>query len=127
MEYNALAHYGILGMRWGVRRTPEQLARARGSKSRNTDNKNDSSTKKSSSEASTTKSPKDMSDDELNKTVMRLQLEKRYRELNPKTVSAGEKFVKTAVEKVVVPSVTEGTKRVLTDYIEKSLRKAIMK
>lgn len=26
---NELMHYGILGMRWGVRRTPEQLDRAR--------------------------------------------------------------------------------------------------
>lgn len=28
MDTNSLAHYGILGMKWGVRRTPEQLERA---------------------------------------------------------------------------------------------------
>lgn len=30
----AIEHYGIKGMRWGVRRTPEQLARARGERLR---------------------------------------------------------------------------------------------
>jgi len=29
MDNNYLIHYGVLGMKWGVRRTPEQLARAR--------------------------------------------------------------------------------------------------
>ena len=27
-----LAHYGIKGQKWGIRRTPEQLRRARGTK-----------------------------------------------------------------------------------------------
>lgn len=26
----AIAHHGIKGMKWGIRRTPEQLARASG-------------------------------------------------------------------------------------------------
>ena len=30
MENNTLVHYGIKGMKWGVRRTEAQLARARG-------------------------------------------------------------------------------------------------
>lgn len=30
MSNNELKHYGVLGMRWGVRRTPEQLRKAAG-------------------------------------------------------------------------------------------------
>ena len=30
---NYLAHYGVVGMKWGVRRTPEQLGRAEAKKS----------------------------------------------------------------------------------------------
>ena len=31
MECNELYHYGVKGQKWGIRRTPEQLVRARGS------------------------------------------------------------------------------------------------
>lgn len=46
MNNNCIAHHGIKGMRWGVRRTKEQLGRASGkSKNQNDDEKKASSSK----------------------------------------------------------------------------------
>ena len=123
MKHNELRHYGIKGMKWGVRRTEAQLARARGSstKSNSSETKANTARKKTSAKETSSKSAKSMTDEELNRAVRRLQLEKQYSDLSPKQVSAGEKFVNTTLNKVVVPAVTEGTKQFLTDYVKRTL------
>ena len=55
-----LQHYGILGMKWGVRRTPAQLTRANGRAGKT----------ESSDEI------KKMSDSELRSKINRLQMDK---------------------------------------------------
>lgn len=59
-----LRHYGIKGMKWGVRRTPEQLARASGN-----------------SRSERRKEAKSMSDAELKSKINRLNMEKQYVDL----------------------------------------------
>ena len=85
MNENVLQHYGVLGMKWGVRRTPAQLARARG-------NKKSSSSEESEDykKAHTSKSVKSMSDKELRDRLNRLQMEQQYSKLNPGTASRGK-------------------------------------
>lgn len=81
-----LTHYGIKGMRWGVRRTEAQLARTR---------KKTESWSPEAKEAHEIrkKSPKQMTNSELKKINERTRLEQEYSRLNPSKISKGVKIV----------------------------------
>lgn len=84
MANDTLIHHGIKGMHWGIRRTPEQLARASGRSVKETARKEKESAasgKAASSSSSSKKSLSDLSDDELRARISRMELEKRYRDL----------------------------------------------
>jgi hypothetical protein len=91
---NTLMHYGILGMKWGIRRTPEQLARARG---RSTTDKTDK-IHEDYKKAHTPKSIKSMSDAELRNRLNRLQMERQYSQLSSSNVSKGREYVKKVIK-----------------------------
>lgn len=111
-----LYHYGILGMKWGVRRTRAQLG-------------HNVVKKKATPNAKATKSKtpakidkvKSMSDEELNTAIKRLELEKRYRDLDPQKISFGKKMVND----VLIPSATNAGKQLLTDYAVKQGKKLL--
>lgn len=74
----------------------------------------------------TKKSFKDMSDDELRQEVNRLSLERQAYDLqrqlatlNPKQLSAGEKFTKNILGSVVAPALKDAGRSVATDYLKK--------
>ncbi len=83
MTDDTLAHYGIKGMHWGIRRTPEQLARVSGHSTKEPvgNEKGQGDSEKPGSSSSAKKSLSDLSDDELRERISRLELEKRYKDL----------------------------------------------
>lgn len=99
-----LLHYGILGMKWGVRRTPEQLRRARGELKSETDGGSKKTTSSKSSSSSGKKRTSEMTEDELRSKIQRLELEKRYKDLMKSTApppksTKGRDFVQRVLEK----------------------------
>lgn len=142
MNETTLQHWGIKGMKWGVRRyqnkdgTLTALGRKRERemneklKSANKELKalraENETLKKHSNENS--RKVSELSDDELRRRINRLAMEKQYsdiyNQLNPpvkKEPSAGEKFVKKVFTENVVPALANVGK----SYLEKSLKKAL--
>ena len=104
-----IKHYGILGMHWGIRRTPEELGHApkktigdrlRSSANRLKEKRHERVANKSVKKKTDISS---LSDQELNDVVNRLQLAKRYsdlmRELHPEQKSRARKIVSDLADK----------------------------
>ena len=77
---NELKHHGVKGMRWGVRRSPKQLGH---------------DTKKTK----TRKRLSELTDDELSTKVKRMEMEKKYKDLDKSLHSSrGKNFIVDVLE-----------------------------
>lgn len=106
--YTTIEHHGIKGQRWGIRRTLDQLGhlvktgykKTTSSLKEASDKRKKKIAEKKAAAAAKPKSLQEMSDAEIRKCIDRMQLEKQYkglyRELHPKQIAAGEKFMKSA-------------------------------
>nr|DAE45029.1 MAG TPA: Structural protein [Bacteriophage sp.] len=86
MNNNYLAHYGVKGMKWGVRR---DRSSARMSRIRNYTGSRSSDTLKSARRKDINK----MSNQELQETINRLNLERNYRSLTQVDINFGQRKV----------------------------------
>lgn len=127
MDGNELFHYGVLGMKWGVRRTPAQLARARGDRTSTSSAKTNKSSSKTSSSS---KKASEMTEDELKSKIQRLELEKRYSDLMKSTApppksTKGKDFVLRVLEKSGENIATQLTTAVMGKVVNVTLGKAL--
>lgn len=115
-----LQHYGVPGMKWGVRRTPAQLGHKTPAKralpNGKTPVKNKSATKvvkekklskrqqKKLEKAQRNKKTRDMTDEEIQTRMARLKLERDYNQLvgenKDLSTSAGKKYVVGILKKI---------------------------
>jgi hypothetical protein len=114
-----LAHYGVLGMHWG---------RRSGSSNVSTPKQSNHSQEHANLRATAKKHAKTLSDAELKSAISRMQLERQYKDLNPKGLSKANKTVLavlaigTTVNSVVAFANSPAGKTVISS-IKKSLVK----
>lgn len=119
MEKNELQHYGILGMKWGVRRSKAQLRRARGPDApRKVSKEQYEAAKKNaidSGDVNTVRAwEKKLSKNELDEALKRIDMHKKLYPTEEGVAKSGAKKVKSVVD--TIGNVTKMTGTVLAAY-----------
>lgn len=128
MDENSLTHYGVLGMKWGRRK---QKPSSGSSKTSRREEKKLTKESKKRGIVSTVKKTKkvkikDLSDDELQKKIRRLQMEKQYRDLKKDEISKGRKIAGQILSNVGVKLGTEVLYNASGMLINKATKKELV-
>ena len=118
MNNTYLAHHGILGMKWGVRRSEAQLARARGHSSKSSDDKNEVSARKVA-----VKNRRTMSDADLKKRIERLKLEREFKNLTEDDIAPGRKYVSEILSASGMKALTMAAAGAMTYAVKTAMTK----
>jgi len=108
---DVLAHYGIKGMKWGVRRSPAQLKSARPPAS------DDHATARRARAKVKKGGLKSLSNDELKTYLERMDLEKRYKKSDHGPKAEARKFIKETLLQVG----KQEAAKILTKQVAKAL------
>lgn len=143
IDNDSLYHFGIRGMKWGIRRyqnpdgtlttagkkrygSEENLRLVQQAKANiRTQKELDKINRKYNGKLSQ-KSVKQMSNDELQDEITRLQLEQKLSSLRPSQVSLGKKMLGHIAD-VAIPAVKEASRSQLTKLLNRQLEKALGK
>lgn len=144
MNETTLQHWGIKGMKWGVRRyqnkdgsltelgrkrEKEMNEKLKSAKKENETLRKENETLKKNVQALRPKSAVEMSDAELNARVNRLNLEQRYKQLmndlHPQTKSRGERFVNKLINDVLVPAAVDVGKNTVKTLMSNAVKSAL--
>lgn len=112
-----LKHYGIQGMKWGVRRYQNEdgtLTSAGKARYKDDEKSKTTSAHEDHAKAHDKKKVSEMSDKELRDRLNRLDMERRYNQLNPGTVSKGREYLNKTIK--VGTTVATVTTTALTIY-----------
>lgn len=133
MEYE-LYHWGIKGMKWGIRRfqNKDGSLTPAGRKRYGDDNDGSYGGGKTKTSKTKAKSTKDMTDDELRTRINRLQLEKnaldlekQVSSLSPQKVAKGRDFVQKIGKEVIAPAFLNAGRAQLTNFLNDRIGKAL--
>lgn len=120
-DSNYLAHYGIIGMKWGVRRTPEQL----GHRSASSEERRNRIIRSSGSRNTETlrrargEDINKLTNQQLQDYNTRLNLERNYAQLTEGRVKSGKDWVmKTLISGIVVSVSTQLVKDAVKKWME---------
>lgn len=86
-----LAHYGVLGMKWGVRRDNPS-----GSKKKSSPGSDDYQKARTLRK----QGPKNLTNAELRTAVERMNLERQYKDLTKKDISGGQAFAQRTLKRI---------------------------